>query len=371
MSDIKQTISLVLFGGAIAFAAVACGPPEDPSNNNDANNNTANNTTANNTTANNTSANNTSANNTSTNNTNTNNTTANNTTANNTNTNNTNTNNTTANNTSNDDCAFVAMFKGQVESDKGGGGGVFAAGTSSYEMNSGLEQVYSRLETAIANDEGEVDMETDSRSLTLADAEKIQITGAVVTSTSFEKKDDQGNYIGATRLTFQDQQVGVLAFLDLEAIQTDVDNNPVVLRVGSKVDFTITSLLAFGGTVPQISGIEGLKVTGEGVDVGVIELSDGGALTMADHYMKMVRIHGVVKTENGGCGGSSICYEFEYGPEGSKQTTTLRTSSEFVEVGDCGTYVGPVGSFPGFFDEGASPQLDSVSFSWYAAPFKN
>ena len=34
-------------------------------------------------------------------------------------------------------------------------GGVFAAGTSSYEMNSGLEQVYSRLETAIANDEGE------------------------------------------------------------------------------------------------------------------------------------------------------------------------------------------------------------------------
>jgi hypothetical protein len=263
------------------------------------------------------------------------------------------------------------MFKGQIESDRGGGGGVFAAGTSSYEMNTGLEQVYSRLETAIANGEGEVDMESGDVSLTLMDAEKIQITGAVVTSTSFEKKDDQGNYIGATRLTFQDQQVGVLAFLDLEAIQTDVDNNPVVLRVGSKVDFTITSLLAFGGTVPQISGIEGLKVTGEGVDVGVIELSDGGALTMADHYMKMVRIHGVVKTENGGCGGSSICYEFEYGPEGSKQTTTLRTSSEFVEVGDCGTYVGPVGSFPGFFDEGASPQLDSVSFSWYAAPFKN
>ena len=104
----------------------------------------------------------------------------------------------------------------------------------------------------------------------------------------------------------------------------------------------------------------------------MIEISEAGtALTMEDHYMKMVRVHGVVKADNGGCGGSSICYEFEYGPEGSKQSTTLRSASEFIEVGDCGTYVGPVGSFPGPFSEDPTAQLDAVSFSWYAAPFKN
>ena len=358
--------------------AAACGPPEEPvTNNGDANNNSM--TANNNTPTNNNNTTTPPGNNKTTGNTN--NKTTGNSNNSTTNPNNTTTTTTTTPTTTTDppnnsnpnaDCEFISMYAGQIGSAKGGGGGVLALGAGAYEADAGLQAVVDKVKAEI--DAGNIvededrndDVETDA--VELAEADYLTVTGAVITSTAFEKKDDQGNYIGALRMTFQDQKAGLLAFMDL--ITMDKDGNPVTLKVGHKVNFKVTKIKGFGANVPQIAAITDLEVVGEGVDVGIKDVSDGTALTVAD-YQKMVRAHGIIKTDNGGCGGTSVCYDFEYGPMGNKQTAILRSTSSFIKVGDCATYVGPMSAFPGPYDAGSDIQFNTDNFDWLRSPFKD
>ena len=267
------------------------------------------------------------------------------------------------------------MYPGQVGQDVTGGGGVFAVGEDSYEADSGLQAVYDKVVAEL--DAGNIvpcpeevgcAEDNDTELLELVEADQLQVTGAIITSTAFNRFDEDDNYIGATRLTFQDQQTGMLSFA--EAPTMDVNGDPLALRVGMKVNFKVTAIKAFGGEVPQIAAFTDVEVTGEDVDVGVIEAT-GADITIEDHWQKLVRVHGVIEeVAIPSCGGDNVCYTFTHGEAGSEKSITLRSSSSFIEIGDCTTYVGPVGSFPGPLNEGANAQLDSVSFDWIRGPFK-
>ena len=77
-----------------------------------------------------------------------------------------------------------------------------------------------------------------------------------------------------------------------------------------------------------------------------------------------------IPIQNENCGGNNKCYNFVHGPEGSEKTIILRSASDFIEVGECATFVGPVSSFPGPLADGAGAQLDSTNFDWYRGPFR-
>lgn len=274
------------------------------------------------------------------------------------------------------ECAERALYEGQMgnPNPKKGGGGAFTIGTASYEADSGLSAVVAAIKagidagTIVADDEDTADVREDE--LVLAAGEELQITGAIVTSTSFEN-DDGANFTYARRITFQDQGEAVLMFLafdspDLANLQTDKNGDPVTLKVGDKVNFKVTKLTAFGGSTPQIGGISEVEKVGAGEDVGVMEKT-GEDLTKED-FQKMVRVHGTIESAGSGCGGSSQCFDLKHGDK----TTTLRISdgiSRLPMMGDCITYVGPASAFPGPFADDPTVQVDAVNFTWYRGPF--
>ena len=281
------------------------------------------------------------------------------------------------------ECERRAMYEGQMgdESPARGGGGVFTLGVGDYVADSGLSQIEVKVQEAIdaglivPDDRSTKEIDESMEDILLGAGEEIVITGAVVTSTAFERKNaDTDTFESARRLTFQDQQDAALAFL-AEPVVMDKDGAPVVLKVGDKVNFKITALKAFGGTTPQITTMTEVEKVGADVNVGVMEKT-GEALTEED-WQKMVRVHGVITAlpelgDDGmprGCGGSNFCYELTHGG----QKTVLRVSdklSRAPQVDDCVTFVGPVGSFPGPLATTAPTwQLDAVNFGWYRGPF--
>ncbi len=269
------------------------------------------------------------------------------------------------------ECQTRALYEGQMGNTNPakGGGGSFVIGDGAYEADAGLSLVNESVSAALTDgtitEDDEDTMDVSEDELVFADGEELVITGAVVTSTAYERKDDAGNFSLAARLTFQDQKVGVLAFID--GITMDKDGNAIVVKVGDKLNFKVKAVRGFGGDTPQISQIVEVEKVGENVDVGVIEKT-GSALTV-EEYQKLVRVHGVVTSAEGAaCGGSSFCFDIEH--EG--QTTTLRISDNISRLpmnGDCITYVGPASSFPGPLADSVTMQLDAVNFTWYRGPF--
>ena len=260
-------------------------------------------------------------------------------------------------------CDTLAMYKGQVENTNpnGGGGGVFATGIGSYAADSGLAQVNAKASEAVTA--MTLDAEDD---LVLSGADRIQITGAIITSTSFERRTNN-MYTGATRLTFQDQRVGILAFVDFEDVTVDKNGATVVPRVGSRVNFTVSKIKVFAKETPQIAEIVDFEIVGEGVDVGVQEMT-GQDIPMS-MFQQLVRVHGTIESAGMPCGGSNNCFQFKHGDK----TTILRIGSAAnnqPQVGDCATYVGPVSSFPGPLGMNPTTQLDAVNFTWYRGPFR-
>ena len=173
------------------------------------------------------------------------------------------------------------------------------------------------------------------------------ITDATVVATDYNTETSQR----AQRVFFLADASGTIAtFFDAE----DLDSQPSFsIKVGQRVSGTVTSLGNFNG-ITQINVASGWSLESEGNEVYIRDVGDE-ALTL-DDVNSVIRLTGIVDSvDNPECGGSSICYLLTYG---TSQSVILRSSSTFLAVGNCVTFVGPVRTFAGV------PQLDTLNFDW-------
>jgi len=244
-------------------------------------------------------------------------------------------------------CPADTTFTGQI-----GGTGFFDGGRvgttdASLSMDSNLDDVYDYIAQRQAA--GTLPM---MGSFEVPVADRIQVQGAMVTSTRADFGDftfDEGF------ITFQDRQRAMLGFIELGGIPAlDANGNPLALKVGDRVNFTVTRVTAFGGVIPQISAITDVRVIGTMQQVYVRDVTP--PLTIAD-WSQIVRMGGQIAGVRGACGGSSTCYDLQVG----QQTLTFRSSQTTIGVGDCVTFVGPVSSVPGPLGMKRVPQLDGTN----------
>ena len=269
------------------------------------------------------------------------------------------------------ECAQRALYEGQIGNTNpaGGGGGAFALGDGAYEADSGLGAVLAAAQAAI--DSGELKLDDESTAdvredeILLEDGSELVVTGAVITATAFERKDNNNQFSYARSLYFQDQQVAANIFLPaasefISSLTADKDGNPIVLKVGDKINFKVKMLKVYADA-PQIGAIIDVEKVGENVDVGVDDRS-GMAITAEDLH-KLVRVHGTIESKDSDdCGGGKICYTLKHGDE----SHTFRIGPQargLPTVGDCITYVGPVNVFMN------AAQLNAENFVWYRGPF--
>lgn len=173
------------------------------------------------------------------------------------------------------------------------------------------------------------------------------ITDATVVATDFNSETTQR----AQRVFYLSDGTGTIATFFQ---QDDVDSQPTFsIKVGQRVSGTVTSVGNFNG-MAQINSAADWSLESEGNEVYIRDIGDE-ALTM-DDVNSIVRVTGIIdRVDNPECGGSSVCYVMTYG---TSQSVVLRTSSQFIAVGDCASYVGPVRAFAG------TPQLDTLNFDW-------
>jgi len=261
-------------------------------------------------------------------------------------------------------CPMESDFEGQIGADRAGG--VFSTSDAALEDDAGIAALRTQIAGLVGD--GTIDGDVNSGRYDFPDGSEPQIMGAMVTSTNRD--------VGMSfQYTIQDKQSAIIIrFAEGENVTSAMNGageTVDVFKVGQKVSFTVDSVQAFGGTTPQIALISNVMVDAEEQDVFVQDRT-GQAVTIED-WGKLVKIVGkITGVNNPTCGGSNVCYDFVHGPEGATQTITLRSSSNFIsEDGECGAYVGPVSSFPGPIDDGASPQIDTVNFDFYRGPFRD
>ncbi len=230
-------------------------------------------------------------------------------------------------------------FFGQIGGSNPRDGGFVA--TSPINVDAGIDVVLGAIpsqldDPATIPDEGSIFL-----------AQPIPVSGAIVIGTAFG---DRGN----TRFWIQDANGAIQVFLDPLSTATGT------IRVGDEVEFDARIVSNYEGH-PQIAEVENFFVLSSGNGVPVKDYSPGGQFGVGD-YGKVVRVHGTLG-QGSACGGNSTCYPLTY-PGG---TTTFRSETQFVEPGDCITFVGPATAFPGPYDPSGvgTPQLDTINFSWY------
>lgn len=250
-------------------------------------------------------------------------------------------NNTTEPNNPPIECEVIENFYGQIGGTGDADGG--APTMEALDFDANLQAVYDAVPTT------QDDSETEDVDEGRADDLSIQVTGALVTATYANTANFRS---GDVRFFLQDQNTALRVYLD----QGEQQTTPI--KVGQRLSFTVTSTRNFGGT-PQIAKISDLVVDEEGANVPYTEAT-GTDLTI-EQFDRIVRVFGTIESDNGECGGGNKCYTFNHGDK----TTTLRSRSEFLSVGGCYTYVGPVGAFPGPLATGDKTiQLDSINFNW-------
>jgi hypothetical protein len=173
------------------------------------------------------------------------------------------------------------------------------------------------------------------------------ITDATIVATDYNSETSQR----AQRVFYLADGSGTIStFFGAE----DLDSQPTFsVKVGQRVSGTVTSLGNFNG-VNQIQLANGWSLESEDNQVYIRDIVDESI--SIDDVNSVVRVTGVLSSvDNPECGGSSVCYVLTYG---TSQSITLRSSSQFLAVGNCVTYVGPVRAFAGV------PQLDTLNFDW-------
>lgn len=176
---------------------------------------------------------------------------------------------------------------------------------------------------------------------------EIAVTEATVVATSF-------NNDTALRAQSQFYIADANGTIEVRLAQDDTDAQPAFpIIVGQKISFTATEMGWFGD-FPQVAAGTGFTLISENNPVAIYEPEGDTPLTF-DDAPRVVRITGELIASEGACGGSSFCYTFDYG---ASANITLRSSSSFLEVGDCATFVGPMSSF------NEAPQVNTTNFDW-------
>lgn len=242
------------------------------------------------------------------------------------------------------DCSLHAWFTGPIgerEEVLGTGG---EPTTDPFTHSAGLQDILDEIEAAVAEAEADPGIDIATEVIDIEFDDPIEITEATVTATGLWNK---------SIFWLGDADAGLYFRVDQEEELSEG------AKVGDKVSFVAEGLKLFRGT-PQISVYSDWTVVEEGTDVSYIELDDE-ELDIDLHYGRLVRLHGQLTANSWECGSTGnvtyTCFEAIYGPDG-EQTTVYRTPSSFDEPGDCFTFLGPIGSFPNRYVEGAEPQID-------------
>lgn len=175
----------------------------------------------------------------------------------------------------------------------------------------------------------------------------VTITGAVVVATSYMNTaavpPSQSNFWVA------DANGTVEVRLDY----TNAANVPVTqIRVGHKLNFVVTAVDSYFGT-GQIQAANTWELVEADTGVHVLERT-ATALT-ADDIGEIVRVEGTLTGGGATCGGTSKCYDLTYA---DGQVVTYRSASTFLSIGQCVTFVGPLGQFNDL------PQINVANFDW-------
>ncbi len=178
-----------------------------------------------------------------------------------------------------------------------------------------------------------------------ADVDLI-VTNATVVATSY-------NNDSAQRAQYRFWLADGNATLAVYFLAEDEVSQPAfAIKVGQRISGTVTTVGNFQG-MPQIQGASDWALEREDNPVYIRDIN-GVDLTPADANHIVRATGSLTGIQNPDCGGST-CYELDYG---ATAPIVFRTSSEFVDVGTCLTYVGPVRLFDN------TPQFDTINFDW-------
>ncbi len=264
------------------------------------------------------------------------------------------------------ECGVTIDYYGQIASTNGIGGGVPAE--EALTDDAGLDELYNFLNAPDLSKATVTDTLQDANDATSIVGntytfnEPIQITQAVVIA----------GWNAQNRVFWlEDQKHAIPVRLPDKHTQFTVQ-----LKVGDAVTFKVNQLATFNGT-PQIAEVSELTVDSSGNKISVVERT-GMELSEADLY-KTVRVQGIIEEGTGPCGGSYVCFNMKHGDK----TVVYRSQSTFDEIGDCITFTGPLGLFPGQYKRGedgnlevqafdlADLQLSGDNFDWARGPFKD
>lgn len=227
--------------------------------------------------------------------------------------------------------------------------------------STGLEEVWNAVPVADAPEDDRDTPDVDEGIVELDPT--LEVSGALVIATGRTDNDNTPDEIeGNDWLYVQDADRTIVLNSGFVGSLYEDEAPTEAIKIGDKVSFTATAVRNYAGT-PQVARLTGFTVDSSGNDVPFTDKT-GDELTM-DDWGKLVRVSGQLTSEQGGCGGSAICFDLTHGD--SEQVITFRSNSQFVQEGTCVTWFGPVGAFPGPLDpEGgtASPQLDEVNWGW-------
>lgn len=178
----------------------------------------------------------------------------------------------------------------------------------------------------------------------------VPIAVDVIEATVFATAPNTSEFVGAQRrFWLHDGQAQIQVFLSDEAPEGWPDFD---IHVGQRISFVANLVGSYRG-VPQIFEGSGWRVASSGNPVAFWEI--GNERIDFDDVPRNVRMTGEIVADLGPCGGSSTCYEFVY----ESQTVTFRTAADWINVGDCVAWAGPIGTFGGF------PQLDGSNYRWF------
>jgi hypothetical protein len=233
-------------------------------------------------------------------------------------------------------CGSAPAFSGQIFGNDAPSGGVPLFVNSRSEFTYGdanLDEVISQFPTV------------DGDPIILPTP--VVITGAVVVATSYINSaavpPSQSNFWVA------DSNGTVEVRLDF----TNAANVPVTqIRVGHKLNFTVTAVDCYFGS-GQVQAANSWDLVEADTGVHVLERTTT-ALT-AEDIGEVIRVEGTLTGGGAACGGSSKCYDLTYA---NGQVALYRSASTFLSIGQCVTFVGPLGQFDG------EPQINVANFDW-------
>jgi hypothetical protein len=179
--------------------------------------------------------------------------------------------------------------------------------------------------------------------------EALTISNATVVATSFYNgSSDPPTTANRNNFWIADGTGAIEVELDFADPALDQPTFPI--RVGSRISLT-TTLVENNFNAPRIRAATGWTLGDVDQEVYIYDAT--AELTAAD-VNRLVRVAGRIAGAGDTCGGRARCWtlDTEFGDY------ELRSSSTFLEPGDCVTYVGPVGIFSN------AVQFNAVNFDW-------